>query len=161
MKPFFVHVYYVVRSKVGVLANDHEEAMKKADEMLPDIHKRLEFSTCGCVNTQRDIASDHKNLPIHFDTESAEEVTGYMVDEVGDEQYERSVSYDASYEREQSDLKTLKVTGEERDTMLAALRFWQRQGNTSDLPEWDIAANGRDNFLDDGDIDNLCERINR
>lgn len=56
-------------------------------------------------------------------------------------------------------------TKEDRNTMLAALRFYQEKGmgepaNRSDAIH-DIATNGEaDISYDAGDIDNLCERIN-
>lgn len=53
------------------------------------------------------------------------------------------------------------VNDYERNTILAALRFWQSQGLTAPQDIKDIANSGDDNFLlDDDDIDNLCERIN-
>lgn len=53
------------------------------------------------------------------------------------------------------------VSTEERDTILAALRYWQRYGRGSNTPEMDIALNGRETALSDEAIDELCERINR
>lgn len=59
------------------------------------------------------------------------------------------------------DKTDISVSVSEFNTILAALRFWQRKGNTSDLPEWDIATNGdEDEPLSDDEIDLLCERIN-
>lgn len=57
------------------------------------------------------------------------------------------------------------VTPPEFNTMLAALRFWQRQGNMSHLPEYEIASDGQHDddmpsALDDASIDELCERLN-
>ena len=48
----------------------------------------------------------------------------------------------------------------ERDTILAALRLWQR---TKEIPQGilDIATNGGAHaVIEDNDIDELCERIN-
>ena len=47
------------------------------------------------------------------------------------------------------------------ETILAALRFWQRVGIMQDLPEDDIATNdGEFPALDPYDIDDLCEALN-
>lgn len=57
----------------------------------------------------------------------------------------------------------LVVTGRERDTIMAALRYWQRCATRGGVPESDIAENGRegdDAALLAGEIDALCERIN-
>ncbi len=59
----------------------------------------------------------------------------------------------------------LSVAPREFNTILAALRFWQRAGNTSDLPEYTIANDGaeetgQDDSLNDDEIDGLCERLN-
>lgn len=46
-------------------------------------------------------------------------------------------------------------------TVIAALRFWQRQGNIDTVPEWDIATDGGEvSVLDNADIDALCEALN-
>jgi len=56
-------------------------------------------------------------------------------------------------------------TKEDRNTILAALRFYQEKGmgepvNRSDAIH-DIATNGDEDIsYDDGDIDDLCERVN-
>lgn len=60
-------------------------------------------------------------------------------------------------------MKILILTDKERDTLIAALRFWQREGNRSDLPEWDLAVNDREgaDALTEEEIDELIEdRIN-
>jgi signal transduction histidine kinase len=49
----------------------------------------------------------------------------------------------------------------EHATVLAALRYWQREGGIMALREWDIASNDETLVpLDDKDIDALCERLN-
>ena len=60
----------------------------------------------------------------------------------------------------------LIVTERERDTILAALRYWQRIGiyGGSGAPERELAENDRtgdDAALLDAEIDTLCERINK
>lgn len=47
----------------------------------------------------------------------------------------------------------------EFNTILAALRFWQRCGNLAELPEYEIADDDG-SALDDDAIDDLCERLN-
>ncbi len=47
-------------------------------------------------------------------------------------------------------------------TILAALRYWQREGLMSSGHEQDIATDGNSmNALDAEEIDALCEQINR
>jgi hypothetical protein len=66
----------------------------------------------------------------------------------------------------QSELPTqehaaLSLDPMERDTILAALRFWQRLGGEG-TAEWDIATcGGEHNGLDDLLVDVLCERLNK
>jgi hypothetical protein len=57
--------------------------------------------------------------------------------------------------------RLLAVSHDEFNTILAALRFWQRTGNTPDLAEHEIATDGDESkALGDGEIDELCERLN-
>lgn len=54
------------------------------------------------------------------------------------------------------------LTDRETATILAALRFWQREGASLTLPEWDIATSGGTlDGLDIEEIDGLCERLNQ
>lgn len=90
MTQFHVHIYHVVRTKVSIEAEDQVDAMKKADEFIPDL---------GSANTNVSFEAEHLfqgHGTVHH-TENAEEVVGYLVDEVGDEEFERTVSYDADY----------------------------------------------------------------
>lgn len=168
---YFVHIYHVVRSKVLVEADDHKQAIEKADDGLAEVNRRLFFERLSSLEEEVKMAPqfDAISLPYHLQTESAEEVSGYMVDEVGDEEYERSLSYDAEGNINSPLLASnlLIVTPAERDTILAALRYWQRNVadrsfRASTLPEWEIALNGNgDEYALNGDaIDSLCERIN-
>jgi hypothetical protein len=53
------------------------------------------------------------------------------------------------------------VTATEFDTILAALRFWQSQPCRDSMAEMEIATNNDQHEpLEDGEIDDLCERIN-
>ncbi len=66
-----VHVYAVVRVPIEVEAESQAEAIAKADE----------------VNLHAEVRS--------AEAEYAEQVTGYLVDEIGDEGYTNTRSYDA------------------------------------------------------------------
>lgn len=54
----------------------------------------------------------------------------------------------------------LSLTSRERDTVLAALRYWQREGLMSCGHEIELAENDHSNPLNASEIDDLCERIN-
>lgn len=54
-----------------------------------------------------------------------------------------------------------RLNDREHATVLAALRFWQREGRASGGHEHDIADNGgKLKPLGVGEIDALCERLN-
>jgi hypothetical protein len=61
-------------------------------------------------------------------------------------------------------MTTIKVTARERDTIIAALRLWQRIGDAEGFAEIEIAENGRKGKkarLSDDEIDELIEnRVN-
>ena len=62
-------------------------------------------------------------------------------------------------------VSVLAMSDEERNTLLAALRVYQRSGygNPAAQPTWvsDLASNGgTDSALDDDGIDELCEKVN-
>lgn len=59
-------------------------------------------------------------------------------------------------------MKGRRITVNERATILAALRYWQRCGTgAGDIPEHDIATDcGMLQPLTPDQIDALCERIN-
>lgn len=79
----FVHVYATVRVKLAVEAANHDDAMRAADEALfaNGFGVRLIPTAEGAL-----------------DADYAEDVTGYLVDEVGDTEYLRSVTYGPDYE---------------------------------------------------------------
>lgn len=53
-----------------------------------------------------------------------------------------------------------RLNRRELATVIAALRFWQREA-ADDQPEWDIATDGGEVEPLDGDgIDKLCEDLN-
>lgn len=84
----FVHVYTVVRVKVEVGAKDHQSAMAAADTFL--------FGNGFAVSL-----IPRGNGVIEADY--AEEVVGYLVDEAGDPEYERSRKYGPDHEPQDTD----------------------------------------------------------
>lgn len=101
LRKFFVHRYDVVRVKVAVEAEDHLAAMKAADDYLATDHpldnkylanRRLFSSGSDEADAER------VGLPhwIHVE-EPGQEITGYLVDEFGDENNEKSRTYTASH----------------------------------------------------------------
>ena len=76
----FVHVYHVTRTKFGVLATDHKEAIKAAEH---------EFETLPGGQTW------DSDTPGYLGSEDACEILSFMVDEAEDEEFERSASYEA------------------------------------------------------------------
>lgn len=72
---------------------------------------------------------------------------------------------DAANTKTGTDNMALVVSPREFNTILAALRFWQRAGNTPEMEEYTIANDtgeddGSDDALSDDEIDTLCERLN-
>lgn len=59
-----------------------------------------------------------------------------------------------------AEVDALDLSTRERDTILAALRYWQREGWRSEGHEHDIASENGDP-LDSSEINDLCERINQ
>lgn len=56
------------------------------------------------------------------------------------------------------DFSTIDLAPEQRDVIIAALRFWQRwAGDLADEEILELARNGRETFLSDEDIDDLIE----
>jgi len=53
-----------------------------------------------------------------------------------------------------------RMNPRELNTLLAALRYWQREGLMSGGHEQDIAADGGVIPLNAAEIDSLCERLN-
>jgi len=87
-KAHFVHVYTVIRIKVAVRAKDHRAAMEAADAVV--------FGDQNARHAQHAVwlDSDH---PAVLDSDYAEEVTEYLVDEADDPTFERSRSYGPDY----------------------------------------------------------------
>ena len=82
MPKFHVHVYAVVRVLVpNIEADSQIEACEKADEMV-DMTNLF-----GHVPFRPPVAS----------VEFADEINGFLVDEDGDTEHEKSTSYDAEY----------------------------------------------------------------
>lgn len=82
-KRHHVHVYATVRVKVAVDADDHVQAMRRADHLL--------FNNGFAVRLT-------PNADAVVDAEYADEVTGYLVDEADDPEHLRSRSYGPDYE---------------------------------------------------------------
>ena len=94
---YFVHRYDVVRVKVAVEAEDHAGAMKAADEYLANNHPiPASVLNYPCVHQDDELTMGFLGYPnwLHYE-EPGQEVTGYLVDEVGDEEYRNSKSYGA------------------------------------------------------------------
>ena len=157
MKRHFVHIYHTVRSKFAVDAENH--AIAKADALFPD-STIVRSGAAGLVYPYMPL-SDHQKVGVgYLCSEDAEERLGYLVDEVGDTEYANTRNYNADGKSLQSQDKAVSIVGPERDTVLAALRLWQRLGG-SGSEEWDIATNGGSHEgLDNDAVDALCERLN-
>lgn len=158
MKQYFVHIYHVVRSKVSIEAEDHQDAMRKADECIPNIDSS---------HVPFEAESQFQGHGTVHHTESAEEVVGYLVDEVGDEEYSKTLSYEEDYSPSPSgEGRKHYLAGRERDTILAALRVFDawRCGEPIDREMIvDIETNGGKHpspGLSAPELDALCERIN-
>lgn len=159
MKRHFVHIYHTVRSKFAVDAENHADAIAKADAMFPD-SSIVRFGVPGLVNPAMDLSVHQQVGTGYLCSEDAEERMGYLVDEVGDTEYVNTRNYGADGEPLQSRDGPISLVGPERDTVLAALRLWQRLGGANS-EEWDIATNGGSHEgLDDAAVDALCERLN-
>lgn len=70
-----VHIFAVVRVPIPVEAETQDEAMIEADKI--DLHTILDIGV------------------IEYD----EEIAGYLVDEIGDEDHEKSTEYNADREK--------------------------------------------------------------
>ena len=159
MKRHFVHIYHTVRSKFAVDAENHADAIAKADALFPD-SSIVRFGVAGLVNPAMALSVHHQVGVGYLCSEDAEERRGYLVDEVGDPEYAKTRNYDAEGKPQGSGGGPISIVGPERDTVLAALRLWQRLGGANS-EEWDIATNGGSHEgLDDAAVDALCERLN-
>lgn len=144
---YFVHVYRTVRSKILIDAANHREAMEKADESLEEANRRLQyeyFSPLVSVPEERKIC-EQLEAPFHLATDDAEETTAYMIDELGDEEYHNSVTYDADYTPHYSGpkLKLFFVAcddemGENFDAVVQAENAADAQRMWAEQWEWDI-----------------------
>lgn len=85
MRKFDVHWYFVVRAKIaGVIANDHKSAIA-AVEADRDIHNQM----------TRHVSLDRPGERLSS-IDYSEETTSYLVDVVGDTEYEESISFDCA-----------------------------------------------------------------
>lgn len=96
VKKYFVHRYDVVRVKVAVEARSQQEAMQKADDYLATNHP---IRNCYHSVGDDEKIAQHYGFPtwLHYE-EPGQEVTGYLVDEFGDQNYERSQEYTPDHE---------------------------------------------------------------
>lgn len=78
-----VHVYTTIRVKVAVTAETHADAMRQADDIV------------GKGRFPVRLLSDAAAV---LDAEPAEEVTGFLVDEADDPEFENSCFYDQNYQ---------------------------------------------------------------
>ena len=76
MKQYRVHMYTVVRVPIVVMAENQLDAIKKTDKI--DLHR---------------IIDGYVGYEVCDQVEFADEVNGFLVDEVGDEEYENSRYY--------------------------------------------------------------------
>jgi hypothetical protein len=75
-----VHLYVTVRVKVEDIEADNQvQAIEEAESLCEDSLARMFQSRAST----------------EFETEYADEITEYLVDEVGDESFQRSMFYDA------------------------------------------------------------------
>lgn len=159
----FVHVYFVVRAKIGVpKITSLAGAIEAADKMMPEVARRIQFDIGGDVNHERDMVRDATG-PLLLQIEDGEETVGYLIDDVEDENYEKSLFLDRDANEQPPNCSLTKaITPQERDTILAALRMWQRCGHEASYDEWIIARGGQDEGkpLDEHAIDALCVRLN-
>jgi hypothetical protein len=172
MSKRFVHIYHVIRSKFCVEAETDAEAIEKADAML---FERRAYN--GMIDEGQEPAAmsipEARTLPEGFCyTEGAEEITGYLIDEAEDEDYERSRFLDQHGNVQPPNCsRTTAITPRERDTILAALRLWQhaqdgsvslynKDCDTLQELEDEIACGDHGNPLTNDEIDALCERVN-
>ena len=86
MPKYTVHLYPIVRVTVSdVEADDQVEAIKKAEDMV--VYDALFWA--------RD--PKYPDFPAVTQVEYADDIDGYLVDEDGDTEHERSREYDAGY----------------------------------------------------------------
>ena len=161
----FVHIYHTFRSKFAVDADDHERAIAKATAMLAAA-PHIQCGVMGLVTPGMPIEYHAAVGNGFLEAADAEEILGYMVDEVGDEQYERTRSYSSDGQPHSSDAPPCAygLSTEELNTVLAALRRHQDALTGQECDErllQSVATNGDTHQpLSAEQIDALCERLN-
>ncbi len=116
LKPYFVHRYDVVRVKVAVKATDQKDAMLKADEFLAQNYPLRDWSANPTLQEDElQATSRFATLPLALSYEHAEETTGYLVDEVGDDDYGKSNHYDHDMQLADGKPATVNPAAEEGD----------------------------------------------
>lgn len=100
LQKFNVNIYPVVRVKVcGVEAQDHEEAMKKAEALAWSMLYDMFPASEGDENKHPEEFEE----PQVFNCGFSEDITGYLVDEANDPEYVNSVQYDTDPSRKKVD----------------------------------------------------------
>lgn len=96
MHRYFVHRYDVVRVKVAVKARDQQDALRRADDYLAKQHPLADVY--HNVGDPEKIA-EHHGFPTWIYCEKNESDVGYLVDEFGDHEHNRSMEYDTGHHR--------------------------------------------------------------
>lgn len=98
MHRYFVHRYDVVRVKVAVKARDQQDALRRADDYLAKNHPLANcYHNVGCEEK----IAEHYGFPTWIYYEKDESDVGYLVDEFGDANYDRTTEYDTCHNRRQ------------------------------------------------------------
>ena len=134
-----------VTSKIAsVKANSQVDAIEKADKF---------FSESVRINILAE--SPTAGLPIHQHTECAEEIVGYLVDEVGDEEFTKTQLYNSEAKL------TDQIVGGASETKTSK---YQDQKENIDVI-WEALGNCRENLIPEGDEsydkewDNICHAM--
>jgi hypothetical protein len=87
----YVHIYASVRVKIAVDADSHAEAIAAATD---------HFSSSGHALLNRYVRDERQvtETPQVVHTEYADDISGYLVDEAGDDDFQRTRNYEANGE---------------------------------------------------------------
>lgn len=96
MNRYFVHRYDVVRVKVAVKARDQLDALRRADDYLAKDHPlRNVYHNVG----DEEKIAEHHGFPTWIHCEKDDSDVGYLVDEFGDPNFDRTMEYDTNHRR--------------------------------------------------------------